>query len=102
MLTVNEVCSILDDVEDFLKDRKNGVDNTSKTTKLAERIVEFQQTCIDCGMDDCESTDTVEDIANWLVNDVKFWRWLEEKGIEYADFCRLKELEADIAANATV
>jgi len=93
MMTVGEVCTLLDRTEDVLKARQNGINNEETLNDISEKIVEFEKTCIECGMDAEEKVDTVEEIKTYLTTDAKFWRWLEEKGLEYSDFCRLKDME---------
>ena len=83
MMTVNEVCTMLDKTEDFLKARQQGNKDEETLNNISEKIVEFEKSCIECGMDAEEEVDTVTDIKAYLIADVKFWRWLEEKGLEY-------------------
>ena len=95
MITVNEVGKLLDDTEKFLKAKSKGtVDETTKKD-LASRIVEFEKSCIEIGLDDYEP-DTAEDIADYLINDShKFFRWLENKGLDFVDEVRYKAIEQE-------
>ncbi len=65
--------------------------NLQMRIELAKKIIEFEEECLKIGVDDYESPDTVEDMIALITQEpYKIFRWLEEKGIEYFDFLRLK------------
>lgn len=97
MMTGNEVKKLLSDTEEFIKAKPEGViDEATKrdlALSLALRIVEFEKSCKDIGLDNC-ITYTAEEIANLLINDShRFLRWLENKKNDFVAELRYKASE---------
>lgn len=97
-MTVDEVGKLLNDTEKFLKAKTEGVIDEATKRDLALRIVEFEKSCIEIGLDDYEKTDTAEEVADLLINDShRFFRWLENKGLDFVDEIRHKAIEKENA-----
>lgn len=97
MMTGNEVKKLLSDTEEFIKAKPEGaVDEATKrklALSLALRIVEFEKSCKDIGLDNC-ITYTAEEISNLLINDPhRFLGWLENKKNDFVTELRYKDSE---------
>lgn len=96
-LEINRILELIDDMESYYKNLKCNVQNSSIKTDLAKRIIEFEKECLEIGIDDYKNTDTVDDMISYIDKDCRgVFKWLEEKGIEYFDYIRLKEINNEV------
>lgn len=104
MMTGNEVKKLLSDTEEFIKAKPEGaIDEATKrdlALSLALRIVEFEKSCKDIGLDNC-ITYTAEEIADLLINDPhRFLGWLENKKFDFIAEVRYKASEQELGKTA--
>lgn len=97
MMAVDEAKKLLSDTEEFIKEKSEDVVDEATKRKLALslalRIVEFEKSCKDIGLDNC-ITYTAEEIANLLINDPdNFLGWLENKKNDFVTELRYKASE---------
>ena len=105
MMTVDEAKKLLSDTEEFIKAKPEGViDESTKrelALSLALRIVEFEKSCIEIGLDGYKRTHTTEEIADLLINDShRFLKWLENKKFDFVAEVRYKASEQELGKTA--
>lgn len=105
MMTVDETKKLLNDTEEFIKAKPEGVVDEATKRKLALslalRIVEFEKSCKDIGLDNC-ITYTAEEITDLLINDPhRFLRWLENKKFDFIAEVRYKASEKGLNLEKT-
>lgn len=104
MMTVDEAKKLLNDTDEFIKAKPEGaVDEATKrklALSLALRIVEFEKSCKDIGLDNC-ITYTAEEITDLLINDPhRFLGWLENKKFDFVAEVRYKASEQELGKTA--
>ncbi len=104
MMTVDEAKKLLNDTDEFIKAKGAGQINEATKRKLALslalRIVEFEKSCKDIGLDNC-ITYTAEEITDLLINDPhRFLGWLENKKFDFVAEVRYKASEQELEETA--
>lgn len=102
-MTGNEVKKLFSDIEEFIKTKpaktKGVIDEETKkeldssALSLASKIVEFEKSCIEIGLNDCK-IHTAEEIADSLINKPhSFLIWLEKEKFDFIAEMRYKDSE---------
>ena len=104
MMTVDEAKKLLNDTDEFIKAKGAGQINEATKRKLALslalRIVEFEKSCKDIGLDN-RITYTAEGITDLLINDPhRFLGWLENKKFDFVAEVRYKASEQELEETA--